>query len=317
MGGAVPGASEHARSTSRPRGGTADDGGRRATSAGTTGDAVSTRRSFRWNDHQLAYESYGHGDRVLVLLHGLLMDARLNRGVARALAARGHRVVLLDLLGHGESDKPHYAADYRVDVYTEQVVALLDHLGCDRAVIGGLSLGANVSLQVAARHPERVQGLVIEMPVLERAVPAAALTFVPALLAVHYAIPVARAVSWVARRVSLVSSNLLAGLLAPLASPPEVTTAVLHGILVGPTVPTIEERRSIRAPALVLGHRADLIHPFSDAEALVRQLPMARLVEAESIVELRLRPARLLAEIERFLAEAWDGWTGPVALVGR
>jgi hypothetical protein len=155
------------------------------------------------------------------------------------------------------------------------------------------------------------------MPVLERAVPAAALTFAPALLAVHYATPVARAVSWLARRVSLVGGDLVAGLLAPLASPPEVTTAVLHGILVGPTVPTIEERRSIRALALVLGHRADLIHPFSDAEALVRQLPMARLVEAESIVELRLRPARLLAEIERFLAEAWDGWTGPVALVGR
>ena len=111
MGGAVPGASEHARSTSRPRGGTADDGGRRATSAGTTGDGASTRRSFRWHDHRLAYESYGHGDRVVVLLHGLLMDARLNRGVARALAARGHRVVLLDLLGHGESDKPHHAAD--------------------------------------------------------------------------------------------------------------------------------------------------------------------------------------------------------------
>jgi pimeloyl-ACP methyl ester carboxylesterase len=286
-------------------------------SATTLGEVASTLRSFTWNGRRLAYETYGHGDRVLVLLHGLLMDARLNRGVARALAARGHCVVLLDLLGHGESDKPHHAADYRVDVYTEQVVALLDHLGIERAVVGGLSLGANVSLQVAARHPDRVQGLVIEMPVLERAVPAAALTFVPALVAVHYAIPVARAVSWLARRVSLVSGDVLAGLLAPLASPPEVTTAVLHGILVGPTVPTIEERRSIRAPALVLGHRADLIHPFSDAEALVRQLPTARLVEAESIVELRLRPARLLAEIERFLAEAWGGWTGPVALVGR
>src|SRR4029450_1196641 len=94
-------------------------------------------------------------------------------------------------------------------------------------------------------------------------------------------IPVARAVSWLARRVSLVGGDVLAGLLAPLASPPEVPTAVLHGILVGPTVPTIEERRSIRAPALVLGHRADLIHPFSDAEALVRQLPTARLAGAE------------------------------------
>jgi pimeloyl-ACP methyl ester carboxylesterase len=281
------------------------------------GEAASARRSLMWNGHRLAYEIHGGGDRVLVLLHALLMDTRLNRAVARALAARGHRVVLLDLLGHGESDKPQHAADYRVDVYTEQVVALLDHLGVDRAVVGGLSLGANVSLQVAARHPRRVQGLVIEMPVLERAVPAAALTFVPALLAVHYATPVARAVSWLAQRVSLVGGELVAALLAPLASPPEVTTAVLHGILVGPTVPTIDERRRIRAPALVFGHRIDLIHPFSDAEALARQLPNARLVEAESIVELRLHPARLLAEIERFLAEAWDGRTCPVALVGR
>jgi pimeloyl-ACP methyl ester carboxylesterase len=273
-------------------------------------------RSFAWHNRRLAYEVYGRGDRLLVLIHGLLMDARLNRGLARALAERGHRVVLLDLLGHGGSDKPQHAAEYRLDVYTEQVVALLDHLRAERAVIGGMSLGANVSLHVAARHPRRVQGLVLEMPVLERAVPAAALTFVPALLAVHYALPLARVVNRVALQVSRVSHDLVAGLLAPLASPPEVTTAVLHGILVGPTVPTVDERRSIEAPALVLGHRADLIHPFSDAEALVRQLPDARLVGARSIVELRLRPQRLLDEIDRFCTEAWERRTGFGALVG-
>jgi pimeloyl-ACP methyl ester carboxylesterase len=273
--------------------------------------------SFMWSGRRLGYETYGTGDRILVLLHGLLMDARLNRGLARALASRGHRVVLLDLLGHGASDKPVHAAEYRVDVYAEQVIGLLDHLRAQRAVVGGLSLGANVSLHVAARHPDRVQGLVLEMPVLERAVPAAALTFVPALLAVHYALPAARIVRGAAARVSRGRSELVAGVLAPLAAPPDVTTAVLHGILVGPTVPTIEERRSVRAPALVLGHRADLIHPFSDAAALVRQMPEARLVEARSIVELRLHPHRLVGEIERFLAEVWDAWTGPVAAVGR
>jgi hypothetical protein len=92
---------------------------------------------------------------------------------------------------------------------------------------------------------------------------------------------------------------------------------VLHGILVGPTVPTVEERRGIRAPALVLGHRNDLIHPFSDAAALVRQMPQARLLEARSIVELRLHPHRLVGEIEGFLAEVWDAWTGSVAAVAR
>jgi pimeloyl-ACP methyl ester carboxylesterase len=276
-----------------------------------------TLRSFVWNGRRLGYETYGEGDRVLVLLHGLLMDARLNRGLARALARGGHRVVLLDLLGHGASDKPLHAAEYRFDVYAEQVVALLDHLRVERAVVGGLSLGANVALHVAAGHPERVRGLILEMPVLERAVPAAALTFVPALLAVHYALPVARFISRAAAWASRVPNELVAGLLAPLASPPEVTTAVLHGILVGPTVPTVDERRSVRAPALVLGHRADPIHPFSDAAALVRQMPDARLVEARSIVELRLRPRRLVGEIERFLAEVWEAWTGPVAVTGR
>jgi pimeloyl-ACP methyl ester carboxylesterase len=273
-------------------------------------------QSFTWAGRRLAFETYGGGDRLLVLLHGLLMDARLNRGLARALAVRGHRVVLLDLLGHGQSDKPEHAAEYRLDVYAEQVVALLDHLGAERAVIGGTSLGANVALHVASRHPQRVQGLVLEMPVLERAVPAAALTFVPALLVVHYALPLARVVSRIARRMSRTGNDMVGGLLAPLASQPEVTTAVLHGILVGPTVPTVEERKSIRAPALVLGHRADLIHPFSDAEALVRQLPDARLVGARSIIELRLRPRRLLNEIDRFCADVWDRRAGPLALAG-
>jgi len=261
---------------------------------------------FEWNGRRLAYEAYGEGDRTVVLLHGLLMDARINRGLAGELAGGGYRVVLLDLLGHGASDKPDHAAEYRIDVYADQVLALLDHLGLDRVVVGGLSLGANVSLHLAAHHPERVLGLVLEMPVLERAVPAAALTFVPALLLVHYAEPVARVVSSLTARAGRVLPDRLAGLLAPLASPPAATTAVLHGILVGPTVPTVEERRSVRAPALVLGHHADLIHPFDDAAALVRVLPHGRLVEARSIIELRVRPRRLTGEIEQFLAEVWD-----------
>jgi pimeloyl-ACP methyl ester carboxylesterase len=266
-------------------------------------------RSFTWNGRSLGYEVYGDGDRheVVILLHGLLLDSQLNRGVARALAARGHRVVLLDLLGHGRSDKPWHASEYRMDVYGDQVAALVDHLGVGEAVVGGASLGANVSLHMADRHPDKVRALIIEMPVLERAVPVAALMFVPTLLAVHYALPVARGLRWVAQRARRTGKDLFDGLLAPLVLPPEATAAILHGILVGPTAPTIDARRRITAPALVLGHRADLLHPFTDAEALARELPDARLVEATSLVELRVRPERLLVEIDRFLAEVWAG----------
>jgi pimeloyl-ACP methyl ester carboxylesterase len=263
--------------------------------------------AFEHRGRQLAYETWGHGDRLFVLLHGLLMDGTMNRRIARAMAARGHRVVLPDLLGHGRSDKPRHAAEYRMDLYADQVVALLDHLGADQAVVGGLSLGANVSLHMAVHHPDRLRGLIVEMPVLERAVPAAALTFVPALLAVHYAMPVVRLVSRVAGLARGRGVGILDAGLAPLVLPPEVTAAILHGILVGPVAPTIDQRRRIATPALVLGHRADLIHPFTDAENLSRDLPDARFVAGRAIFELRLGHRRLVDEIGRFLDGVWAG----------
>ena len=263
--------------------------------------------TFRWAGRTLAYEELGEGDQPVVLLHGLLLDSRSNRGTARRLAAAGHRVVSLDLLGHGRSDSPAHASEYRMDVYAEQVVALLDHLDIPAAVLVGTSLGANVSLFVAARHPERVQGLVLEMPVLEWAVPSAALLFAPLLLTVHYAAPLVRAAGAVARAVPK-GIDLLDAVLAPIAADPDVTAAVLHGILVGPVAPTIDERRAISASALVIGHRADPIHPFSDAARVVEVLPDARLVSARTPLELRIRPARLMGEIESFLARCWrDG----------
>src|ERR1022692_4999067 len=105
------------------------------------------------NGHQLVYDIYGSSDAPLVVyLHGLLLDAELNRGIAQALAEQGFRVALLDLLGHGRSDKPMHASEYRIDSYADQVVALLDHLEVEKAVLGGISLGANVSLFAATRY---------------------------------------------------------------------------------------------------------------------------------------------------------------------
>ncbi|HUO49896.1 MAG TPA: alpha/beta fold hydrolase, partial [Acidimicrobiales bacterium] len=86
-------------------------------------------RSFVHRGDRLVYDTYGEGDRLLVYLHGLLIDSELNRGIAEALAARGNRVVLLDLLGHGRSDKPRHAGPHRMDLYAEQVLCLLDELG--------------------------------------------------------------------------------------------------------------------------------------------------------------------------------------------
>jgi pimeloyl-ACP methyl ester carboxylesterase len=255
---------------------------------------------------RLHYEEFGTGADVLVFMHGILLDSQMNRRLASDLAAAGNRVVLLDLLGHGQSDKPRHASVHRIDSYARLVVALLDELGVDEAVVGGVSLGANVSLQVAAQAPGRVRGLLVEMPVLEWAVPGAALVFLPLLLGVHYAAPAVRAVAWLARRLPRTRIGPLDSLLTTLTMDPEEATAVLHGLLTGPITPTYEERHAIDVPALVIGHKIDFIHPFTDADHLARQLPDARLLEARSVIELRVAPERLTGAIAAFLHEVWE-----------
>jgi pimeloyl-ACP methyl ester carboxylesterase len=262
--------------------------------------------TFTHRGHQLTYDEYGSGDRLLVYMHGLLLDAELNRGIAEAMTERGHRVVLLDLLGHGRSDRPTHASAYRIDSYAHQVFALLDHLDVPAAALGGVSLGANVSLFAASMQPERVRGLVLEMPVLERAVPAAALTFVPMLLTAHYGRPLLRLLGAAVQRLPATRFGPLNSALNVAAMPPDVMAAILHGVLVGPVTPTQEQREAIDCPVLVLGHENDLIHPFSDANALVRELPDGRLERAASPLELRLRPDRLTACVAEFLTELWS-----------
>ncbi len=262
--------------------------------------------SFVHQGYKLVYDTYGQGERLIVYLHGLLLDADLNRGVAGALAERGNRVVLLDLLGHGRSDKPTHASAYRIDSYATQVFALMDELHARNAVLGGLSLGANVSLFAASQHPERVRALVLEMPVLEWAVPAAAMVFVPIVLAAHYGRPVLRLTSDLIRGVPHTPFGPLNSALHAASVPPDVLAAIIHGVLVGPVAPTLEERSRIAAPALILAHGNDLLHPFNDADNLAHQLPDAELVRARSPLELRLRPHRLTGRIAEFLREVWE-----------
>jgi pimeloyl-ACP methyl ester carboxylesterase len=267
--------------------------------------ASATCAYFFYQGYRLGYEVHGEGERVVVLTNGLLLDAGVNRQLARSLAADGFRVVLLDLLGHGRSDKPQHASQHRMDRYARQVVALLDELRVERAAVGGVSLGANVALHTAVQAPERMAALVIEMPVLEWATPAAASLFVPLLLAVSFGRRPFRYLTSLLRRLPRTGIDTLDSVLGTFSMEPEQIAAVLHGILVGPVAPELEERMAIAVPTLIIGHEHDLIHPFSDAENLAEQIPHARLVEARSMFELRLFPERLTREITQFLNEAF------------
>jgi pimeloyl-ACP methyl ester carboxylesterase len=260
--------------------------------------------SFRYRGHRIAYDDHGEGDRVLVLIHGLLMNRRMYERLAPEIASRGNRVIAVDLLGHGRSDRPTDRAHYSMAGFAEQVQALLDHLGLQAPVVGGTSLGANVGLEFAASHPDRAGGLFIEMPVLEDALLGAALMFTPLLLALRFGNPALRALAAGARRIPRVNYLVDIGL-DWIRQDPEPSRAVLEGVLFGRSAPGPEERRALAQPSLVIGHPADPLHPFSDADMLVEEMPNARLVNANSILEWRLTPKRLDGELARFLDDVY------------
>ncbi|MGC1853028.1 MAG: alpha/beta hydrolase [Solirubrobacterales bacterium] len=267
-----------------------------------------------YQGHRIGFDEYGEGERPIVLIHGLLMNRRMFERLGPALARRGNRVICVDLLGHGRSDQPDDLRLYSMPLFAEQVVALLDHLGLERAVVGGTSLGANVGLELAVRHPGRVEGLFIEMPVLDNALAAVATIFAPVLLGLRAARP---AVELGSRLASLVPRThyLLDIGLDWARRRPGPSIAVLEGLLLGETAPGREQRRLIDKPALVVGHPRDPLHPFSDSGMLIEELRNARLVEANSILEWRLRPGRLNDELARFLDEVWTAPGGRPASI--
>ncbi len=282
---------------------------------------------FEFDGQRIAYTEFGGGPaaltpgggrgrtarsapangRPLILLHGLLLSQEMHRPLAKALAARGNRVITLDLLGHGHSDRPRDMWRYSMATYGEQVVALMDHLELEQAVVMGTSLGANAALEVAAHNPQRLRGLVIEMPVLDNGLLWSALTFTPLLVALTFGERVlkllARATSAVPRRLLPHYGNVMLDLVRQEPGP---GGALLQGLFFGRIAPPRSERATFTTPTLVLGHPRDPVHPFSDAGMLAKEMPNARLLQANSLLELRLQPERLTGEIAAFVDEVWS-----------
>lgn len=107
----------------------------------------------------LYYEVRGEGP-ALLLSHGYSATSQMWRDQVATLS-RSHKVIIWDMRGHGRSDSPNDQSEYTHEKSVEDMAALLDVVGVERAIVAGLSLGGYMSLAFHLAHPERVRALII------------------------------------------------------------------------------------------------------------------------------------------------------------
>lgn len=112
---------------------------------------------------EIAFLDAGEGAPI-VLIHGFASNKEANwvaPGWVGALTGAGRRVIALDNRGHGQSGKLYDPARYHSAIMAEDVRALLDHLGLERADVMGYSMGARITAFLALAHPGRVRSAVL------------------------------------------------------------------------------------------------------------------------------------------------------------
>jgi 3-oxoadipate enol-lactonase len=253
---------------------------------------------MRIADRELAYERYGSGQ-PLVLVHAFPFDGRMWRGIAQALGA-SHRVILPDMRGFGESALG--SGDPSIADMADDIAALLDHLSMARATVGGLSMGGYVALAFAARHPSRLERLILadtratadsEQAHAGRAGALALVERegVPALVERQLAVLLSPSASEALRQeVRELGQQSAAGV-----------CAAIRALRDRPDRQA--ELSAIACPTLVIAGKEDKLSPPADMAALARAIPNARLTEIAGAGHLSNleNPAEFLAAIASFM----------------
>jgi 3-oxoadipate enol-lactonase len=260
------------------------------------------------NGFRMHYRDEGVGFPVL-FGHGLMGSVAQQEALFEDLAPlrAAHRVVTYDARGHGLSGHTADPADYAWAALANDMHALMAHLGIARAHIGGASMGAGTSLMLALAHPEAVASLVAVLPppfgddlagpqamflLLASAIEGLGLNAAVELVA---RLPQMQELKASApRRYALFRDGFLA--LNPVG-----IVAAIRGLFGGAQIP-IARFGEIAAPALIVAHDGDPIHPLSSARRLADALPNARLWVAPRPNYLQEHPEAAVGLIGEFLA---------------
>jgi pimeloyl-ACP methyl ester carboxylesterase len=258
-------------------------------------------------------ETAGTGPDV-VLLHGLTATRRYVVMGSKALPRAGYRVTTFDARGHGESSPAASPEEYEYRDLVADLEAVLDHLGAERAAVGGASMGAHTAMAFALAFPERVSALVQITPAYDGRPRSGS-----------------DAIAYWERLADGLENGGIDGFIDALDSGVDERwrdtaltvarqrlelhrhlDAVADALRVVPrsvAFEGMEELEAVETPTLVVASRdeADPGHPYAIGEAYAERLPNARLVSEEpGSSPLAWQGARLSKAIAEFLGES--GW---------
>lgn len=223
-----------------------------------------------------------------IFQHGMGGDRQQPLGYIRSTTP-GIDLISMDARGHGGSSDIGDPTQCRFDVFADDVIALADHLQIERFIIGGISLGAAVALNVAIRHPDRVSALLLcrpawlDVPQADRNREAYALT---AELLDTYEVPEALATfesTAMYQKVLAESPSAAQSLRHQITRPRAAINAdILRRFPASTPAPDLEQWSALSVPTLVIGHHDDPFHPWGIAETTQTRIPGATLVEVVS-----------------------------------
>ncbi|MFK7922462.1 MAG: alpha/beta fold hydrolase [Bacteroidia bacterium] len=228
----------------------------------------------------LNYSDQGVGP-ALIMQHGL--GGQLAQAVELGADLGAYRLICMDARGHGQTP---YSLDHpaNFDQYVDDLVAILDHLEIEMAIIGGVSMGAGISMNMALRYPSRVKALLLIRPAwLDQGRPES--LEILRVLADYLDEPDGKArfaerLDFQALAQSL--PNAAASLLGQFANRLPHRSDVLRRIIDDRPVHNLADLNKIELPSLIIASDDDPLHPYRFAERIHASIPQSLLQKVSS-----------------------------------
>ncbi|MEV6911099.1 alpha/beta hydrolase [Amycolatopsis sp. NPDC051071] len=255
----------------------------------------------------VAYDDLGSGLPV-VLVHGHPFNRSMWRPQAERFSQEGCRVITADLRGYGESTKPEQSEKTGLDVFAADITRLADHLGIERFVLGGLSMGGQIVMEFHRTYPGRVAGLLladtspqeeteegkrVRDTMADRVLAEGLNPYAEEVLTKMVSPENVRTMPEVAAHVLRMMRT----------TPPAGAAAALRGRAERPDYR--ESLKRVKVPSLVVVGTEDEFTPVSDAELMHELIPGSTLAVIEGAAHLPNleREAEFNAVFARFLKE--------------